>query len=204
MNPGINSVGQPYCSGAFSNKDDGLRQKKESAGSYASRSVSVHQNQEVQPSIQKPIKHEEHSRLGGYFDVGSYRAFKHEAPPLYFGQDIVRAERKARLEKLHHPSVHLKVDGYSKKIFVGCLDFKQLLKGRIEILPTISGSGFSAHPLGGSKERKVEMEWENEETIITFTGDDEIRPTKLHISNEYWKHNSIKVLIEKYKSMNLI
>lgn len=203
MNPLSNSVGQSGCSGGYSNSDDGLPHKNESAGSYVNRSVS-RQNQDIQPSIQKPTGHEEHSDREGYSDAGGFSVFKHEAPPLYFGHDIVRAARIARLEKLHHPSVHLKVDSYLKKTVVGCLDFRELLKGRIEIFPTISGSGFNAHPLGGSKDRKVEMQWGNGETIIKFIGDHGIEPTKLHIGNDYWKYNDIKLLIETYKSKNLM
>ncbi len=48
------------------------------------------------------------------------------------------------------------------------------------------------------------MESKNGETIITFTGDLGSNSIKLHIGNDYWKHNNINELIGKYESMNLM
>ena len=257
MNPGItgiNSAGHSGYSGDCRNTDDGLP-PEESAGSHASRSVSVLQNQDAQPSTQKPIGHEEHFDLFCSFEAAydsyasrlvsvqhdqdarpsTHKPIGHEVhidlsdssdvedycvhnePPLHFGCDPVeaaglarlaqfhKAARVARWERIHHPSVHLKVDRYSISKIIGCLDFEKLLKGYIEIIPTISGSGFSANPLGGSDRRKVIMERGDMETIITFTSDETHIPrTKLHIGNDYWNYNDIRVLIEKYKSMNLM
>lgn len=202
MNPVINSVGQSGCSGDYSNKTAGLPQDKESAGTYAGRPVSVHENQDVQPSIQKPIGHEDHSGLT------KFKVRKHEKPPSDLFYSLRKRVWIAEMEKLHHPCLVLKISSHGANEFIeGCLDFKKLLNCRIDIIPLKSGCGFYTHPIpteDGSKKGKVKMESENGETIITFTGDHGFKPTKLYINNEYWRYYNINELIGKYKSLNLM
>ncbi|WP_422411652.1 MULTISPECIES: hypothetical protein [unclassified Endozoicomonas] len=93
------------------------------------------QNQDTQPPTLKSIRHEGHSDLRG-FTVN-----KHRKPPYSFD---FKGARIARLEKIHHPSVRLKVDASdTKNKIVGCLVFKDLLKCRINIIPTTEFVGVS-------------------------------------------------------------
>ncbi|WP_422134251.1 hypothetical protein [Endozoicomonas sp. ALD040] len=144
----------------------------------------------------KSIRHEGHSDLRG-FTVN-----KHRKSPCSFN---FKGAKIARLEKIHHPSVHLKLDASDvKKKIVECLVFKDLLKCHTNIIPTSEGVGVNFIPLASSKHGRVKMESKNGETIITFTGDLGSNSIKLHIGNDYWKHNNINELIGKYESMNLM
>lgn len=202
MNPGINSVGQPGCSGGYCNTTAGLAHKEASAGSYAGHPVSVHDNHDFQASIQKSIGHEEHS------DLGEFKVREHEGPPDDPFYSIRKRVWIDEMEKLHHPCLVLKISSPgSNELIEGCLDFKQLLNCCIDIIPLKSGIAFGSQPIStvdGPDKGKVEMESKNGETIITFTNAHGFKPTKLYISNGYWRHYNINELIGTYESRKLM
>lgn len=230
MNPyTTNSIGQPGCSGDYSNLVARLPIERESAGSYAGHPVSVHkiQEQNVQLSSQKPIgvveisnlgnfkisKHGMNSKITGLNKVQSFSSLAMGGLLSYvnkFFQYFWCDENEALIaenEKSYHPSVSLKFEGGFYQEIVGCLNFKRLLNCSIDIIPTRKGDGVCCNPIvfeNGSTKDMVEVERGKEETIITFISDIGFKPVKLHISNDYWIYNDFNQLIARYESMNLI
>lgn len=109
--------------------------------------------------------------------------------------------------KWNRTSVSLEFEGYFNKSVVGCLDFKKLLDVNIDIVGTKEGGEIGFHPAvskDGSMNAKVEVAVEKEKTIITIISDHGNESAKLHIGNDYWKHNSLDRLIARYKSYKLL
>ncbi|MGO0309618.1 hypothetical protein ACTL6P_24080 [Endozoicomonas acroporae] len=193
------NVGQSKDSVDFGNTTARLDHKKERAASLAGRDVSVHEESRPQPSSQNPVGPEEHSSLAN-FEIQTHDPQKSS---VNSGQD----DWVANLEKLHHPSVPLKFEGFIERSVIGCLDFKKLLQVNIDIIGTKQGGGIGFHPgmsLDGSADARVEVVEGKEKTIITFIDDFGCESAKLHIGNEYWEHNSLSSLIDQYKIYKLM